>query len=208
MESGIVTYILIAITGLVSFLSFSNVALLNKCIFYPYLMKDKSQWYRFISHGFIHGDMTHLLFNMLTLYFFGKNVEVIFFYLFGNIYIYPLFYLSALVFSSLPSYSKNKNNPHYSALGASGAVSAILFTTILFDPWQTILLKFIIPIPAILFAIGYVYYSHTMSKRGTDNIGHDAHLYGALFGIIFPVVFKPGLISIFIEQLSHPRFLN
>ncbi len=203
-----ITYILIAITAVVSFAAFSNQALTNKLIFYPYSMKEPSQWYRFISHGFIHGDTTHLIFNMLTLYFFGRNVETVFLYLFGNVYVYPIFYLSALVFSSLPSYSKNKNNAYYSALGASGAVSAILFTTILFDPWQTILLKFIIPIPAILFAIGYLYYSHTMSKRGTDNIGHDAHMYGALYGIIFPIVFKPTLISIFIEQLSHPRFLN
>lgn len=205
---GIITYILIGVTAAVSFTAFSNQQLTQKFIFYPYIMKDSSQWYRFITHGFLHGDISHLLFNMLTLYFFGRNVETAFQYIFGNIYVYPIFYLSALVFSSLPSYSKNKNNAYYSALGASGAVSAILFTTILFDPWQTILLKFIIPIPAILFAFGYLYYSHTMSKRGQDNIGHDAHLYGALYGIIFPIVFKPSLISIFIEQLKHPRFLN
>jgi membrane associated rhomboid family serine protease len=208
MSPGIITYIIIGITALTSFSAFSNELLLNRLIFYPVIIKEKNEWWRFITHGVIHADMQHLLFNMLTLYFFGRQVETNFLYLFGNPYVYPLFYVSALMFSSTPSYMKNKNNSYYRALGASGAIAAILFTTIIFDPWQTLLLNFFIPIPALLFAVGYIIYSSYMSKRGMDNIGHDAHLYGALYGLIFPVVLKPQLISYFIDQLKHPRFFN
>jgi membrane associated rhomboid family serine protease len=91
-------------------------------------------------------------------------------------------------------------------LGASGAVAAVLFATIVFDPWQTLMLNFFIPIPAMLFAIGYVAYSSYMSKKGNDNIGHDAHLYGAIYGFIFPMVMKPGVLPYFFNQLMHPHF--
>jgi len=208
MSPGIITYLIIGITVITSFSAFSNVELLKRLIFYPVLIKEKNEWWRFITQGAIHADIQHLIFNMLTLYFFGRQVETNFEYLFGNPYVYPIFYITALMFSSTPSYVKNKNNSYYRALGASGAIAAILFTTIIFDPWQTLLLNFFIPVPALLFAVGYIVYSSYMSKRGTDNIGHDAHLYGALYGIIFPVVLKPQLISYFIDQLKHPRFFN
>ncbi len=208
MSPGIITYLIIGITVITSFSAFSNVELLKRLIFYPVLIKEKNEWWRFITQGAIHADIQHLIFNMLTLYFFGRQVETNFEYLFGNPYVYPIFYITALMFSSTPSYVKHKNNSYYRALGASGAIAAILFTTIIFDPWQTLLLNFFIPVPALLFAVGYIVYSSYMSKRGTDNIGHDAHLYGALYGIIFPVVLKPQLISYFIDQLKHPRFFN
>lgn len=208
MNQSIITYILIGITAITSFTAFSNIELLNKMIFYPYEIKRKNEWWKFISHGFVHADMQHLIFNMLTLYFFGRQIEVTFQALFGNEWMYPVFYLSALFFASLPSYLKHKDNASYRSLGASGAISAVLFATIIFDPWQILYLNFFIPIPALLFAVGYVIYSSYMSKKGNDNIGHDAHLYGALYGIVFPIVFKPQLISYLIEELKHPRFFN
>lgn len=208
MNQSIITYILIGITAITSFTAFSNIELLNKMIFYPYEIKRKNEWWKFISHGFVHADMQHFIFNMLTLYFFGRQIEVTFQALFGNEWMYPLFYLSALFFASLPSYLKHKDNASYRSLGASGAISAVLFATIIFDPWQILYLNFFIPIPALLFAVGYVIYSSYMSKKGNDNIGHDAHLYGALYGIVFPIVFKPQLISYLIEELKHPRFFN
>lgn len=203
-----ITYIIIAITVICSYAAFQNESLISKCIFYPVGMQQYNQWWRFITHGFVHADMHHLVFNMLSLFFFGRMVENYFQTIFENQMVFPLFYISALIFSSIPSFFKHKSNQHYRSLGASGAVSAVLMASVLFDPWATILLKFIIPIPAILFAIGYIAYSAYMDKRNMDNIGHDAHLYGALYGFLFPLLFKSGLFMYFIHQLSSPRFLS
>lgn len=200
------TYIIIGITALTSYGAFQNVDLINKLIFYPYQMKQTKEWWRFVTHGFIHADFPHLIFNMLTFYFFGRNLEIVFADLFGNPIVYPLFYIAALIVSSIPSYFKHQDNRYYRSLGASGAVSAVLFSNIVFDPWQILRLNFVIPVPAILFAVGYIWYSHHMSKKGTDNIGHDAHMWGAVFGLVFPMVMKPGILPYFIQQLSHPHF--
>lgn len=208
MISSTVTLLLIGITVVVSYSAFNNNELLNKCMFYPVAIKQRNEWWRFFTHGFVHADLTHLLFNMLTLYFFGPIVETIFGGLFGNPFIYPLFYILALFSSSVPSFEKYKANSSYMALGASGAVSAVLFATILFDPWQTLRLYFAIPIPAIVFGVLYIWYSSYMSKHGRDNIGHDAHLWGAVFGLIFPLALRPSLFFNFLELMKHPRFLS
>lgn len=201
MNDSIVTYILIGITALVSYSAFSNVNLLNKCMFYPVDIKNKREYWRFITHGFIHADMQHLLFNMITLFFFGRFVELSFHDIFGNSFVYPLFYISALIASSLPSYKKHQDDYYYRSLGASGAVSAVLYAAIVFDPWLKV--NFI---PGIVYAIGYLVYSNYMNRKQVDNIGHDAHMYGAIFGFIFPFVFKIELIGDFIDLLKHPRF--
>ena len=206
MSDSIITYAIIGITAITSYAAFQNNILLNQLLFYPAQMKERNEWWRFITHGFIHADFPHLIFNMLTLFFFGPTVERVFYQLFDNHLVYPLFYFTALIFSSVPSYFKHKNNYYYRALGASGAIAAVLFTTIMFDPWQRLLFNFFIPIPAILFAVGYVAYSSYMSKKGDDNIGHEAHLWGAVFGLVCPIILKPGILPYFIEQLSHPRF--
>jgi len=207
MELPIITLIILGITVLVSYSALQNVSQLNKLMFYPTaIRRNPKEWWRFITHGFIHADYTHLAFNMITLFFFGRNLEYLFGQIFGNPMVYVLFYFAALVFSSIPTYFKHKDNYHYCALGASGAVSAVMFAAIMFDPWQTLRFNFFIPIPAILFAIGYVAYSSYMSKKANDNIGHDAHLWGAVFGILFPLIFKPSIIPFFIQQLQHPRF--
>ncbi|HQW46728.1 MAG TPA: rhomboid family intramembrane serine protease, partial [Chitinophagaceae bacterium] len=124
MSQGIVTYIIIGITAITSFSAFSNVDMLNRLIFYPVDIKNKNEWWRFITHGFIHADIQHLIFNMLTLYFFGRQIEITFEYLFGNPFVYPVFYLSALMFASAPSYGKHKDDNYYRSLGASGAIAA------------------------------------------------------------------------------------
>lgn len=203
-----ITYILIVITVLVSLAGFQQQDVINKAIFYPVVMRERNEWWRFITAGFIHGNIPHLAFNMITLYFFGRMVEPLFHELYGSPLVYPFFYIAALVVSSIPSYIKHKDNSYYSALGASGAVSAVLFTTILIDPWMTLRLQFFIPIPAIVFGVGYLVYSNYMSKRGDDHIGHDAHLWGAIFGLLFPLVSRPFLLSHFLEQLKNPRFLS
>ena len=208
MGHSMITYLLIGITALTSYAAFQNENLVRNMLFYPAEMKAKNEWWRFITHGFIHADFQHLLFNMLTLFFFGPYVEAVFKSIFDNAFVYPLFYIAALIFSSVPSYFKHKDDYLYRALGASGAISAVLFTTIMFDPWQTIYIKFIIPVPAILFAVGYVFYSSYMGKKANDHIGHDAHLWGAVFGFVCPIVLKPAIFPYFLNQLMHPRFLT
>lgn len=202
-----ITLIIIIITAMVSIAGFQKSSIIEKGLFIPYDIQRNQSYWRFISHGFIHADWQHLIFNMLTLYFFGRTAESAFLYLYGSTWVYPAFYLGALVMSSLPSYAKHKHNAYYRALGASGAVASVLFFTILLDPWQMLMIQFIIPIPAILFAVGYIAYSSYYSKNQSgDGIGHEAHLWGAVFGLVFPLVSKPQIFPYFIDQLLHPRF--
>ncbi|MGI9191750.1 MAG: rhomboid family intramembrane serine protease [Chitinophagaceae bacterium] len=202
-----VTLLIILITVLVSIAGFQNSQIIHQALFYPSVMDSRKEYWRFFTHGFIHADWSHLIFNMLTLYFFGKNCESAFEYLYGNTWMFPLFYLAALLMSSLPSYAKHKNNYSYRALGASGAVASVLFYTILLNPWQLLMIQFIIPIPAILFGVGYIAYSSYQSKNGSgDGIGHEAHLWGAVFGLVFPLATKPEIFPYFINQLLHPSF--
>lgn len=200
-----INFALIAITAVVSIGAFQNPHFISKFIFYPKMVESRREYWRFITHGFIHADWMHLLMNMFTLYFFGRVIENEFMGLYGNAYAYPFFYLTALVVSSLPAFFKHRNDYTYRSLGASGAVSAVIFACILFEPWLPIYIYFI-KIPGILFAVGYTLYSRYMSDKGMDNIGHEAHLHGALFGLAFPLVTKPHLIQAFIEKLMHPYF--
>jgi membrane associated rhomboid family serine protease len=205
-----VTIILIAINVIVSFIGFSNPHFINKFIFWPYEQAQKNQQYRFITSGFLHADFMHLIFNMITLYFFGRLVEIYFtMYGLGGKLAYLLLYFAGLIIANIPSYIKHKNNGHYRALGASGAVSAVVFACILFNPWDTILVMFI-PMPFVLYAVIYIWYCIYMSKRGGDHINHDAHLWGSLFGIAFTVAlimfFQPQMFPDIFYQLTHPHF--
>ncbi len=200
------TLLIIVITCLISFLSFSNNKLMSDLIFYPPAITNNNQWYRFISSGFIHADIQHLAFNMFTLYFFGKSWEFAYVGEFGVAeQWYLIMYLGALIVSQIPSYLKNKNNYHYSSLGASGAVSAVVFSMILLMPWST-LYVFVLPVPAIIYAILYLGYTIYMSKKGGDNVNHNAHLWGAIFGIVFSIVLRPEVIGIFLRSMLHPHF--
>jgi membrane associated rhomboid family serine protease len=145
----------------------------------------------------------HLGFNMLTLYFFGRYIESAFLQIFDSKLYYLGFYLLALVVSDIPTYFKYKNDYNYRTIGASGAVSAVVFSFILFNPWQRIGV-FFIPMPAILYGFLYLGYTIYMSRRGQGSgINHDAHLWGALFGIIFPLIFEPRIGPFFVDQLLH-----
>ena len=160
-----------------------------------------------LSHGFIHANWWHLGVNMLVLYFFGTYVEHILKELASEgflkypLLVYLILYLSAIVFASSISLIRFKDNHWYNSVGASGAVSAITFFFIFFEPWQTLRLYMAIPIPAIIFAVLYLVYSQYMSRRGGDNINHDAHLLGAIFGFIFPLFIDLSLFKYFITQL-------
>ncbi|MDR2424125.1 MAG: rhomboid family intramembrane serine protease [Prevotellaceae bacterium] len=189
-----------------SILAFQNPNINKNLILYPYIMKRENQWYRLVTHAFIHGDLMHLLFNMIALWSFGNFV-----YNSLNMtmplpesHFYGL-YLGAIIFSSISDIIKHHNNPHYASLGASGAVSAVVFLAILFDPWTMILILFI-PCPGIIFGVIYLIYCNYMSRKNNDRINHDAHFYGAVFGLIYPLFFAPEIYSKFIDLLLHPHF--
>ncbi len=199
------TILIIAITAAISISAFSRPQITNDLIFYPAAMNGGKQLHRFITHGLIHADFMHLFFNMFTLYFFGRLIESVFTVWTGSGLVFLLFYFSAILVSSLPDYFKYKDQFHYRSLGASGGVSAVLFSFILLAPWQTLYIWFI-PMPSIAFAVLYVGYSVYMNKRGGDNINHGAHLWGALYGVVFTIIVKPQILSSFFKQLTNPPF--
>ena len=199
------TFLLIAITGLVSWQAFNNRRLADRLILWPPAISRHRQYDRLIGYGFIHADWAHLIFNMITQFFFGRLIEQVMAQISGSVLTFPLFYLGALVVSILPTYLKNKNNPNYLSLGASGAVSAVLFAFILLSPWSLIFVLFI-PAPAIVYAVFYVGYSLWMDKRGGDQINHSAHLAGAAFGVLFMLCMEPGILGHFLQRLANPSF--
>jgi membrane associated rhomboid family serine protease len=187
-----VTLIIIIITVGLSIAGFSNHKVMDDLIFYPPAISRRKQYYRFITCGFIHADVMHLLFNMYAFYMFGGTVELYFNELFGSNgkLLYITLYLSALVICLLPTYLKNQDNYYYKSLGASGAVAAVVFTYIMLDPMQGIGLIFIpgIYIPAFAFAIIYLAVSAYLDKRGGGGINHSAHFWGSVYGVIFIII--------------------
>jgi membrane associated rhomboid family serine protease len=201
-----ITYIIIAITAFVSITSMENYVLKSKMMFNPYAISHHREWWRFFSNGLIHADWMHLIFNMLSLYMIGIYVESA--YSSDDVYgekgklFYVLLYVGGLVMSSLYSFEKNKNNIYYNALGSSGAVSAVIFAFIVLEPTARLGLMFIpIPIPAYLFGLIYLGVEYYLGKRGQSNIGHDAHFWGAVFGVVFTILLKPSLFNDFILKI-------
>lgn len=219
-----ITLIIIIITVLVSISGFNNQKIIDDLIFYPPAITKHRQWYRFFTCGFIHADVPHLLFNMFSLYLFGGRLEydpepgrVDFMDLFGDngkIY-YLLMYILALFVCLLPTFVRHKNNYNYRSLGASGAVSAVIFASIILHPLDRLGFYFIPPvIPAYIFGALYLIISTYMGKRSRDNINHSAHIWGALFGIAYLVVlayilhtdYKP--LQEFIEKIKGSLGIN
>jgi membrane associated rhomboid family serine protease len=186
-----ITLIIIIITAIVSFTGFSNRKIVDDLIFYPPAVSEHNQWYRFISCGLIHADIGHLLFNMLSLYLFGQFVEDKFIEIFqgyGKL-LYALMYVLALVVCLLPTYNRNKHNTQYRSLGASGAVSAVVFAGLVVAPYVEVGFFFIPPIiPGFIFGPLYLLISTYLDKKGGGNINHSAHIWGALFGVAFIVI--------------------
>ena len=192
-----ITLILIAASGLLSVAAFGDGRLFNAMLFEPFVIKARGEWYRFITHAFIHANWPHLLVNMFVLYMFGRNVEVLLPMVTGRpaLLHYVLLYAGGIVFSSLPSYKRYLHDPSYRAVGASGAVSAVLFAQILMLPTSPVYFFFIpFPIPAYVFGVLYLAYSYYIDKRGGDNVAHDAHFFGAVYGILFMVMLDPSLL--------------
>ena len=212
-----ITIIIIIATVVISLLAMNNETLLNKCIFHPYsIAKDPIQWYRAITCGFIHADIPHLAFNMFSFYMFGEFIEndneLSFDTIFGNNghTLFILLYISALVICIIPTYFSHKKKYNYYSLGASGAVSAIVFVGIFLQPTMKIGF-FVIPpiIPGFLFGPLYLGLTVYLSKKGGGNINHSAHLWGSLYGIgflivaakLFGVEGQPDLIDSFLFQV-------
>jgi membrane associated rhomboid family serine protease len=208
-----ITLIIIAINIIVSLIGINNQAFMGSAIMWPYGVKRQHQYYRFISSGFIHADYMHLIFNMFTFYFFGRNLELIFkLYALGGTTSFLTLYILALIISDLPTYFKNQDNRDYLCLGASGAVSAVVFATIIFSPWTSIYLYGAIKISALLYAVLYLAYCIYAGKKRRDHINHDAHLWGSLFGLGFTlllvVILQPSLFTMILEQLKHPSLFG
>jgi membrane associated rhomboid family serine protease len=186
-----ITIIIIIITCIVSISAFRSQKVMNDLIFYPPAVVEGNQYYRFITCGLIHADLGHLFFNMYAFYLFGEGVEVYFSAVFGNMGrpLFIIMYVLALIVCLIPSFQRNRHNPEYRSLGASGAVSAVVFSYIVFNPLQGIGLIFIpIFIPGFLFGFFYLLVSYYLDKRGGGRINHSAHIWGALFGIAFTFI--------------------
>jgi membrane associated rhomboid family serine protease len=200
----IATFLLIGVTVLVSWQAFNNRVLLDRLILWPPAIDRNRQYDRLVTHGFIHADGQHLLFNMITLFFFGRAIEPVFVEKIGLVG-FIAFYLSAIVIAILPTYMNHRHDSGYRSLGASGAVSAVLFSYILFAPWALIYV-FFLPVPAVLYAVAYIGYSIWMDRHGTDNVNHSAHLWGAAYGVMFTLLLEPDVLGLFMQRLMQPSF--
>ncbi len=184
---------------------FNQPELFHKYMLEPYRVKHNKEWYRVISHGFIHADWSHLIFNMMTLYFAGQTSEKILVQIFsetGAVVAFVLIYLLGMVIAALPALIKHGENPSYRSLGASGAVATMLFFFIMFYPLAKINIFFIpIDIPAWLFGVLYLAAEYYLDKKQQGNVAHDAHFTGALFGIVAAIVVFPNVASAFVNQI-------
>ncbi len=208
-----ITIGLIIANVIFSFIGFSNREMVDKTIMWPYRVARENQYLRFVTSGFLHADYMHLIFNMFTLFFFGRNLELYFNYNgLGGQFSYLALYFLGLIISDIPSYIKHKDDYQYRSLGASGAVSAVIFATIIFSPWSSIYIYGALKISAAVYAILYIFYCVYMGKKNADNVNHDAHLWGSLFGLAFTLTLiaylQPSLFTHIIEELQHPSLFG
>lgn len=204
-----ITLVIVIITLLTSMAAFRRRDLFYRFDLSPARIVQKREYYRIFTHAFLHADYFHLGINMLVLYSFGTYIEQIFAELeaegviFSGPFFYLLLYAGSIALASVSTITRYRNNEGYSAVGASGAVSAVVFTYIFFAPLEKIYFYMVLPIPGILFGILYLVYSSYMGRRNSDNINHSAHFWGAVVGFVFPILLEPRLIFLFFENLFH-----
>ena len=190
----------------ISVAAWSNQDLMKRFVFNAYLVKQRKEYYRFLSSGFLHSNWIHLGFNLFVLYQFSNGLRYRLFDLgwYTSDWEIVILFLLGVILSEVPSYFRHQENPHYNSLGASGGVSSVVFTSIMLNPVKMKLGLIFIPVylPAFLFGILYLIYSHFQSKQNGDNINHDAHLYGALFGVVFAVVYYPETFGMFLTEIA------
>lgn len=204
-----ITILIILITAIITFIANTNNELYLKLLFNPYQVIHNKEWYRLFTHAFIHDkqNIFHLIFNMYVLYSFGSIVETVLINELGALGIayYLFIYIGGIAVASLPSLARHKNNYNYNAVGASGAVSAILFSAIAFMPFTGGIGIIFLPftINPLLFGVLYLAYEIYMDKRSNDNVAHDAHTWGAVFGFLVTLIFVPGAFMNFVAQLMN-----
>ena len=199
-----VTLAIIVLTAAVSLLAWSRPPLLDRLILWPPAITRGREYWRLLTSGLIHADLGHLAFNMITLYFFGGAMERFYSMRIGAAG-FALFYAGGLVISSLPSWWRHRHDAGYRSLGASGAVSAVLFAFILLQPWAMIFV-FFVPMPAIVYAALYLAYTIYMDRRRSDHINHSAHLWGAVYGMVLTILIEPRVPAVFLQRLLQPSF--
>lgn len=197
------TYGLMAVIGLVTYVAWKKPELHAKLMLNPYQTIEQNQYWRLLTSGFVHNSPMHLFLNLFTLYFFGTAIERIFTVYFGEtgLILYLLLFLTAVVVANIPTMIKHKHNPGYNSLGASGGVSALVLAFILFDPVRDLCLYAIVCLPGYILGAIFILYSIVMGRRGKDNINHDAHLWGAIYGLIFIIILKPSTIESFLNAI-------
>ncbi len=201
------TFVLIFLSVVVSIACFRDRALFDRLSLKPYNVAHYRQWYRMITHGFVHGDYTHLIVNMFVLWSFGQNIESTFktYQYVGEIsnalLWYLMLYFGALAVTSAWDVYRRRDDQHYSSIGASGAVSAVVFASIFFEPLSMIYLFAIIPMPGIVFGLAYLAFESYSARRTGDGINHSAHIVGAIYGFLFPLLISPSLMSVFLNGL-------
>jgi len=196
-----VASIIFVFTIITSLYAFYDRSLYGKFMLHPFSVSKGQNVYTLITSGLVHADWMHLFFNMFTFYAFAFTLES----LMGS-WRFGILYFLGLVLSDLPTVIKHKDHFNYNSLGASGAISAVLFSYILYNPMSKIYIMFIpIGIPAVLFGILYLIYCAYASRNSRDHINHDAHFFGALTGLIFTIIFVPGILQNFIAMLTGGR---
>jgi len=199
------TWAIIAFTVLISLRAFRDRKVFDSMVFEPFVINTRKDWFRLVTHGFIHGNGQHLFVNMFVLFMFGPRVEEGYAELTGRSGILPflVLYLAGITLSSLPGYYKHRWDPSYRAVGASGATSAVLFASVLMFPLDKLMLLILpIPAPAWIFGILYLGYEWYMGRRGGDGIAHDAHFAGALVGVVFTALLDPHVVQRFVAQVT------
>ncbi len=201
------TKYIVIITAVCSIAAFSIPQLFERFQFNTYQTYHRKQWYRLFTHGLLHADWIHLIVNMIVFVSFGQAVE----YYFRELkymqaierpeLVFVVFYVSAIIIASLTTLFKHKDKADYNSVGASGAVSAIVFASIFFNPMHKVYFFGVVPIPGIIFGVLYLAYSQYMSRKGGDNVNHDAHFVGAVYGFFFPVLLKPALFIEFFRNI-------
>ncbi len=194
-----VACVIFAVTIAISFMAFSSDWIYENFILHPASVYRGKNLYTLITSGFIHADLMHLFFNMFTFYFFAFTLEATL----GH-WQFTMLYLVSMVLADLPSVAKHKDNYNYRSLGASGAISAVIFSYIMFNPLAGMYLMMIpVAIPAIVFGVLYLVYCSYASKKQLGNINHDAHLFGAIAGIMITIILQPHVLGDFVHQISE-----